>query len=153
FRMGTPPVFARAEGPELGQRSRKGRKPDSLPSNKPSSKPTASAAGTYEDDAAVVRDAEVQAIEQAEAASRQQDDARAAAFWAVAIKEMEKALEHLKQATNSPASLPEAVAAEQAAYQALLKLQQHEYQVMRNRNRNQSGGGGAGQQMQRQLEQ
>ena len=66
---------------------------------------------------------------------------------------METALSRLEKATNSPAALPEALAAEQAAYQALLKLQQHEYQVMRNRNRSQGGGSSREQQMQRQLDQ
>ena len=82
-----------------------------------------------------------------------QDDPRSAALWTAAVKEMEKALAHLTQATNTPAALREALAAEQTAYQALLKLQQHEYQVVRNQNRNQQGGGGRDQQMQRQLEQ
>jgi hypothetical protein len=64
---------------------------------------------------------------------------------------MEKALAQLKAATNSPTELKEALAAEQAAYQALLRLQEHEYQVSRSRNRSQQGGS-RGQQMQRQLE-
>jgi hypothetical protein len=107
---------------------------------------------TYIDDATVVRDSQAQAIEQAEAASERQRDPRATALWSSAKKEMETALQRLEAAKNSPASLPDALAAEQAAYQALLKLQQHEYQVTRNRNRSQSGGS-QGQQMQRQLEQ
>jgi hypothetical protein len=110
-------------------------------------------APTYEEDATVVRDSQEDALKQAEADSRRQQDARAAALWSAAKKEMETALSRLEKATNSPAALPEALAAEQAAYQALLKLQQHEYQVMRNRNRSQGGGGSREQQMQRQLEQ
>jgi hypothetical protein len=108
---------------------------------------------TYGDDATVVRDSQEDALKQAEDASRRQSDARAAALWSTAKKEMESALSRLEKATNSPAALPEALAAEQAAYQALLKLQQHEYQVMRNRNRSQGGGGSREQQMQRQLDQ
>jgi hypothetical protein len=126
--------------------------PDSRPSpRKPASKP--GSAPTYEDDATVVRDSQEDALKQADAASRRQSDARAAALWSTAKKEMETALSRLEKATNSPAALPEALAAEQAAYQALLKLQQHEYQVMRNRNRSQGGGSGREQQMQRQLDQ
>jgi hypothetical protein len=108
---------------------------------------------TYGDDATVVRDSQEDALKQAEDASRRQQDARAAALWSTAKKEMESALSRLEKATNSPAALPDALAAEQAAYQALLKLQQHEYQVMRNRNRSQGGGGSREQQMQRQLDQ
>jgi hypothetical protein len=126
---------------------------DSRPSSprKPASK--SGSAPTYEDDATVVRDSQEDALKQADAASRRQSDARAAALWSTAKKEMETALSRLEKATNSPAALPEALAAEQAAYQALLKLQQHEYQVMRNRNRSQGGGSGREQQMQRQLDQ
>jgi hypothetical protein len=108
----------------------------------------------YESDAVVVLDSQAQALEQAEATAERQQDPRTAALWATATKEMEKAVERLQAATNSPAKLAEALAAEQAAYQALLKLQQHEYQVTRSRNQQQQGGGGSReQQMQRQLEQ
>jgi hypothetical protein len=106
----------------------------------------------YEDDAVVVRDSQAQALEQAESSQERQQDPRASTLWTAAIKDMEKALAQLNTATNSPAKLPEALAAEQAAYQALLRLQQHEYQVSRARNRNQRGSG-RNQQMQRQLEQ
>src|SRR5262249_21661345 len=122
---------------------RRSSRPSLLSSNK---------APSYQDDVVVVRDAQAQALEQAESASQEQDDPRTTALWATAVKEMEKALSQLNRSTNSPVSLPEALAAEQAASQALLKVQQHEYQVVRSRNRNQQGGG-RGQQMQRQLEQ
>jgi hypothetical protein len=108
----------------------------------------------YESDAVVVLDSQAQALEQAEATAERQQDPRTAALWATAMKEMEKAVERLQAATNSPGKLANALAAEQAAYQALLKLQQHEYQVTRSRNQRQQGGGGSReQQMQRQLEQ
>jgi hypothetical protein len=106
---------------------------------------------TYESDAAVVRDAQAEALQQTEAASRRQQDPRASALWSTAKQEMKNALDRLDRATNSPAALPDALAAEQAAYQALLKLQQHEYQVTRGQNR--GGAGAGGQQMQRQLDQ
>lgn len=127
--------------------------PDTRPSPPRRPPPKAGSAPTYEEDASVVRDSQEDALKQAEAASRRQQDARAAALWSAAKKEMEAALSRLEKATNSPAALPEALAAEQAAYQALLKLQQHEYQVMRNRNRSQGGGSSREQQMQRQLDQ
>src|SRR5262249_24078224 len=98
--------------------------PDTRPSS-PRRPPQSGSAPTYEDDATVVRDSQEDALKQAEAASRRQGDARAAALWSTAKKEMENALSRLEKATNSPVSLPDALAAEQAAYQALLKLQQH----------------------------
>jgi hypothetical protein len=132
--------------------------PDDSSSSRPNTRPSPPGrspnfAPSYTDDATVVRDSQEDALKQAEAASRRQQDPRTSALWSAAKKEMETALSQLEKATNSPASLPDALAAEQAAYQALLKLQQHEYQVQRNRNRNQGGGSGRNQQMQRQLEQ
>jgi hypothetical protein len=100
----------------------------------------------------VVRDSQAQALEQAKAAMSRQQDPRTVALWSTAIRDMENALARLNRATNSPETLKEALTAEQAAYQALLKLQEHEYQVARSRNRNQPSGGRE-QQMQRQLEQ
>src|SRR5207302_1122111 len=70
-----------------------------------------------------------------------------------AKKEMEKALENLEKAKKSAGTLAEALAAEQAAYQALLRLQQHEYQVIRNQRNQQGGSSGRQQQMQQQLDQ
>jgi len=142
-------LFALADDPQTDSPST----PDTPPSRPRPSPPKTGSAPTYEEDATVVRDSQEDALKQAEAASRRQQDARAAALWSAAKKEMEAALSRLEKATNSPGSLPEALAAEQAAYQALLKLQQHEYQVMRNRNRSQGGGSSREQQMQRQLEQ
>src|SRR4030095_13809761 len=73
-----------------------------------------------ESDAVVVLDPQAQALKQAEATAERQQDPRTAALWATATKEMEKALRRLEAATNSPAKLVDALAAEQAAYQALL---------------------------------
>jgi len=113
---------------------------------------TADSAGAVElSDVRVVLEAQEQALAQAEAAAERARDARFVTLWNAATKEMANALSRLRQATNSPASLKEALAAEQAAYQALLKLQEHEYQVSRSRSRNQ-GGSGRQQQLQRQLE-
>ena len=46
---------------------------------------------------------------------------------------MEKAVSHLKDAVNPQAALPPALASEQSAYQALLKLAAHEYRVSQGR--------------------
>ncbi len=108
---------------------------------------------TYHEDAVVVHDSMAQALEQAETISEEQQDPRGESLWRAAVNEMKKALELLAAATNSPKSLPEAVTAEQGVYQALLKIREHEYEVMRS-GKNQGQGGGAGsERMQRQLEQ
>jgi hypothetical protein len=156
-RVGLPSVgFAKEEvrgnifGQTAGREPAPGQ-PSRVRVGAPASKP--GAVRSYQEDATVVHDSQAQAIEQAELAAGRVDDPREEALWAAAIAEMEKARARLQAATNSPAALAEALAAEQAAYQALLKVQQHEYQVARNQNRSQSGGGGRDQQMQRQLEQ
>jgi hypothetical protein len=94
-----------------------------------------------------------QALEQAEAIAEGQRDPRAEALWVAAVNEMKKALELLATATNSPKSLSDAVVAEQAVYQALLKVREHEYEVIRNNKNQNQGGGGGSERMQRQLEQ
>jgi len=106
---------------------------------------------TYQEDASVVLDSQAQALELAKAALQRQRDPQAAGLWQSAITEMEAALARLQKATNSPTTLKEALASEEAAYQALLRLEAHEYQVTRSRNQSQSGSG-RNQQMQRQLE-
>jgi len=108
---------------------------------------------TYPEDVAVIYDAMAKALEQVEAAAEGQRDPRSAALATAAVVEMKKALELLAKAKESPKPLPEVITAEQAAYQALLKLREHEYEVVRN-GKNQSQGGGSGsERMQKQLEQ
>lgn len=104
----------------------------------------------YQADASVVLDSQAEALKQAKAILERQRDPQAAGLWKSAITEMETALSRLQAATNSPAGLKEALAAEEAAYQSLLRLEAHEYQVSRSRQ-NQSGSG-RNQQIQRQLE-
>ncbi len=106
----------------------------------------------YADDAKVVADSEEQALAQAGESKDKAESVREQGMWTAATSEMEKALEKLKDAAKSPAPLPEALAAEQAAYQALLKLQARETQVARSRNRRGGGGGGGGMN-QRQIDQ
>lgn len=138
-----PQVFGRpAEGPRRSSRARDdeprlgARAQEPLPS-----------------DMDVLVQSQEEVIRQAKDAVQTQEDPRTAALWRSAIKDMETALERLRKARTSEQGLKEAVAAQQAAYQALLKLQDHEHQVARSQqNRGQSGGGRQGQ-MQRQLEQ
>jgi hypothetical protein len=104
----------------------------------PAPKPSIPASGQYQKDAEVVQQAQEQALDQLQALKERAGDARAKAMVEAVEKEMQKALEHLSAASNSPTALSPASAAEQAAYQALLKLSAHEYQVSK-RNRSQGG--------------
>lgn len=111
---------------------------------------------SYAEDATVVLDSQVQAREQAETALDENQDARVGAFWQTAVEEMRKAVEQLDEAVKSPEPLPDALLAEQAAYQALLRLQQREFEVAQQQSRGQNRGqqqNSRQQQMQRQLDQ
>jgi hypothetical protein len=108
-------------------------------------------AGDYATDLATVGQSQKEALEQAQQLLEESKSPTARAALQTAIKEMERADKSLQAAKRNPADLPAAVAAEQAAYQALLKLVPHEYQV--NRSRRSSKGGRAGQPNERQLEQ
>ncbi|MBI5383478.1 MAG: hypothetical protein HZA90_02185 [Verrucomicrobia bacterium] len=129
------------------ERSPRARTTPAISTNNPSQ---------FRDDTGVVRDSQEQALEQAESLKERVQDPRLTALWEAASKEMEKALEKLKAAEKSPELLKDALAAEQAAYQALLKLQEREYSVSRSRQRSQSGRQNQSsrqQQMQQQLDQ
>jgi hypothetical protein len=63
-------------------------------------------------------------------------------MWGAVTKGMEEAQMHLEEAVKSPAALKAALAAEQSAYQALLKLQTRETSVTRSRSRSRGQGGG-----------
>src|SRR5437867_5231353 len=106
--------------------------------------------GVYSSDIVVVRDAQEQALEQVRNLQERVEDPRAQAALESALKEMERSLAMLEEAKQAPEKLPAALAAEQAAYQALLKLAAREYQVTRSRN--QQGGGQQGERSQRQLD-
>ncbi len=106
----------------------------------------------YQKDLSVVRQSQEHALDLAEAMEKRAQDARAKALVQSVKQEIEKALRHLSEASNSPALLAEAVAAEQAAYQALLKLSAHEYQVSKSK-KGQKGQSSAQQPNQRQLDQ
>jgi hypothetical protein len=123
----------------------------------PSRPPSPGNAGVIQalrDDLEVIRQAQEQAYQQAREAGAEVPDPRLAELWDAAQRAMQQALEKLEAAGRSPEALREAFAAEQAAYQALLKLQEREYAVTRNRNRQgRQAGNSRQQQMQRQLDQ
>ncbi len=106
----------------------------------------------YHRDAPVVAESQEQALEQAQAMQERTPDPRTQGLLENVTKEMAKALARLTEATNSPAPLPQALAAEQAAYQALLKLASREYSVSQNRSRSGKGGEQANQQQIDQLD-
>ncbi len=112
-------------------------------------------ATSLREDLEVIREAQARVLEQARAAGAEARDPRQAAAWEAALQAMQTALEKLEAAGHSPEALREAFAAEQAAYQALLRLQEREFGVTRNRgNRSgQQGGNSRQQAMQRQLDQ
>jgi hypothetical protein len=97
----------------------------------------------YAADAGVVRDAQEQALTQAAAGAKATEDPRTQAFWGAATRSMQEALTHLRTAASSAAALAPALAAEQSAYQALLRLQARQTLVSRGKGR--GGRGGASQ--------
>jgi hypothetical protein len=106
---------------------------------------------SYEADAKIVRESQEQALEMAGEAAEEARSPRQQAIWKTVTTEMEKAIDKLKAAAKDPAPLAQALTAEQAAYQSLLKLQARETNVTRNKK---SGGGGGGKQgNQRQIDQ
>jgi hypothetical protein len=106
----------------------------------------------YAADAKVVADSQAQALEQAGEAQEKARAPREQALWKSATRQMEKAVEKLKEAATKPGPLAQALPAEQAAYQALLKLQARETSVTRAQRKQGKGGGGK-QGNQRQIDQ
>lgn len=105
----------------------------------------------YAADAKVVLESQRQALAQAGEAAEEARGPREQALWRTVTQEMEKAIGALESAAVKPAPLDQALAAEQAAYQGLLRMQARETAVTR-RGR-QGGGGGGGQGNQRQIDQ
>jgi hypothetical protein len=93
-------------------------------------------------DLATVEEAQDQALAQAHQALERTESPRAQSALQAAIKEMERAKGALDKAKDAPAEFPAALAAEQAAYQALLKMIPHDYRVSNSRSRGRSGRAG-----------
>lgn len=104
----------------------------------------------YAEDAQVVRESQEQALAQATQAAGEARSPADQAAWKEATTQMTKAIEALADAAKAPGPLAQALPAEQAAYQALLKLQARETSVTRRRG---GGGGGGGGGNQRQIDQ
>ena len=83
------------------------------------------------EDLGVVQKSQADVLEQARSASAQAEDPAATRTLQAAARHMETSLEHLGEAVESVSAteLTPALAAEQSAYQELLKLRQREHQV------------------------
>jgi hypothetical protein len=90
----------------------------------------------HKEDLDVVRQSQAGVLEQARTALTQAEDPSAAKSLQAAAEHMEKAVNHLTQASESvsTAELTPALSAEQSAYQELLKLRQREHQIAQSRN-------------------
>lgn len=88
------------------------------------------------EDLGVVHQSQADVLEQARSASAQAEDPAATKTLEAAARHMETSLEHLGQAEKSESAteLTPALAAEQSAYQELLKLRQLEHQVGQSRS-------------------
>jgi hypothetical protein len=112
------------------------------------------ASAPFKQDAQVILESQEHALEQAQALRDRAQDARTGGLVEAVEQEMGRAVEHLEKAAADagPKALPPALAAEQSAYQALLRLQAREYEVSRSRSRS-GRSSGRGERAQRQLDQ
>ena len=117
----------------------------------PGARPQTNAPADYSSDLTVVHDAQEEALQQARELLAQGENVRDRSALETAIKEMERAQAALDDAKKSPEKLSAALAAEQAAYQALLKVTPREYNMTRSRRGNPSGS--RSQSQQRQMDQ
>ena len=119
--------------------------------------PANDAGGDFAGDGELLRDSQKSALEQAGALAERLEDAGSRQHIEVVQRHMSEAVDQLTEAVDgpSPDALRPALAAEQSAYQALLKLRAREHRVARGRNQGQSRGRSRGGQnrSQRQLEQ
>ena len=92
-------------------------------------------------DALTVQESQQQALQKGEVLLDKSSDEKTHKYVEAVVEHMQRALDELTKVTGeiSVTPLPSALAAEQAAYQALLKLQAHEHRVARG-NPKQSGG-------------
>ena len=111
--------------------------------------------GDYVSNIAVVSESQQQALAQAQEMLASGEGVRDTAALQTAIEQMQLAQSALNDAKNSPDKLPVAIAAEQAAYQALLKVMPREYRMTQQQRNSQQGqqSGQAGQASQRQMDQ
>jgi len=107
------------------------------------------------EDLGVVHQSQADVLEQARSASAQAEDPVATKTLQAAARHMETSLEHLGEAAESESAteLTPALAAEQSAYQELLKLRQREHQVGQSQSSSQSSSSARSARSQQQLQQ
>ncbi|HEV7868036.1 MAG TPA: hypothetical protein VGO90_10165, partial [Chthoniobacteraceae bacterium] len=88
----------------------------------------------YLKDVPVVRDSQSDALKMATALAEKAEDPKGKALIADVTTEMEAAVGHLTEAAEKTEPLPQALASEQAAYNALLKLAAHTFRVSRQQS-------------------
>jgi hypothetical protein len=99
----------------------------------------------YLEDEPVIRDSQGEALKQTRALVEKLEEPKMRSFAEAAAKEMQSALDLLTKAVTTAEPLPEALNAEQAAYNALLKLAAHEFRVSKSKGQ---GKGESGKQQQ-----
>ncbi|MCP4451105.1 MAG: hypothetical protein GY809_06565, partial [Planctomycetes bacterium] len=111
-------------------------------------------ADAVEEDLTLVRDSQSDALASGKGAMEDAQDAEAASALAAATDAMDTALDHLSEAVESGSAdpLPDAMKAEQLAYQALLALREREHQITQSRN-NRNRASRNSQQFEQQLQQ
>jgi len=91
-----------------------------------------------EQDAPVLVESQYQAFQQTTELLEEAESEKAKDFLQVAADHMEKAVAHLTESTEDVEKLMPALASEQGAYQALLRLLAHEFEVNRSQSKSQS---------------
>lgn len=111
--------------------------------------------GKFLEDLSTIRDSQAEVFDQTYQLQQENQDARAGQVLTSVVDAMERALEQLTAAgrENSPSLLPAAVTAEQAAYEGLLQLPEHDYQITRGQRGQRGRGSDRSNRMQRQLDQ
>ena len=107
---------------------------------------TAKAPANFQADAAVLIESQEKVLEMAKELAEKSENPRAQAAMAEVLKQMERALKLLEEAKGEPKKLESAVAAQQASYQALLKLAEREFKVNEKKSGKGSKGGEQGRQ-------
>ena len=102
--------------------------------------------GNFESDTGVLIESQEKALEMAKGLAEKADSPRAQAALTEVVKQMERALKLLEDAKGEPKKLEAAVAAQQASYQALLKLADREFQVSQKKGGKSGKGGEQGRQ-------
>lgn len=109
---------------------------------------------SYRTNVSVLHESQSQVLDQAESALEEAQEPLSASLWQSAVTNMEAAVRSLAAAGEQSTSLSDAIAPEQSAYQALLRLGQREFDVARRQNRRGTQQQSSRQQaMQRQLNQ